>query len=131
MSITEILERANNGDSDAMMEACFYYYDQKDFDEAAKWAESAAEVGVERAPRMICALRSILGLACCGIGAFDEALEEWSLVKKWAKYSLQKQQLNDENRTIATGHLEDAEYYAAGHRWSSGGGAGAGFGYQE
>ncbi len=113
MNITDILSLANGGDSKAMMDACFYYYDEKDFDEAAKWAEKAAEAGQERAPIMLRALRSILGIASCGIGAYDEALKEWSSVRKWATYCLQNLRLNEEEHAGAIHDIWNAEYYTA------------------
>lgn len=113
MNINDILELAHAGDSEAMMNACFYYYDEKDFSEAAQWAERAAEAGEERAPIILRALRSILGYADCGIGAFDEALEEWNSVKKWATYSLQKLQLNEEEHASALHDISKSEYYTA------------------
>ena len=42
MDINERKVSANNGDTSAMMDLAFYFYDQKDYHEALLWSEKAA-----------------------------------------------------------------------------------------
>lgn len=101
MDINEAIELANSGDSRLMVDISFHYFDQKDYFEAAEWAEKAALAGEKQGVIMVRALNAILGEAACGIGAFEDAREHWMKVEHWARYSLENIQLNTEDRESA------------------------------
>jgi len=110
MELKTAIELANQGDSKIMVQLAFYYWDQKEYSDAADWAEKAAEAGEREGVIFVRAVRSVLGEASCGIGVFEDALEEWKTVKKWTEYSLHNLQLDNEERANAECDLRTSEY---------------------
>lgn len=45
MDINEIIQKANSGDVDAMMDLVSYYAEQQEWNEATDWADKAADAG--------------------------------------------------------------------------------------
>lgn len=122
MDINERKVSANNGDTSAMMDLAFYFYDQKDYHEALLWAEKAAKKGEKIGISVTRSLASILGEACSSLDvqAYDEAINYWSLVRYWSQHTLQGLSDEGEERNRALADFTISSFKLAYCYWRSG-----------
>lgn len=122
MDINERKVSANNGDTSAMMDLAFYFYDQKDYHEALLWAEKAARKGEKIGVSVTRSLSSILGEACSSLDvqAYDEAINYWSLVRYWSQHTLQGLSDEGEERNRALADFNFSSFKLAYCYWRSG-----------
>lgn len=83
-----IVKAAELGHVNSMLALFHYHVDKSEYSKAAVWADRAAETGSAEGNRMAQAIHSILACADEGLGVYEEALSDWSAVKKWAEIAL-------------------------------------------
>lgn len=82
------IKAAELGNVDSMLALFRYYFDKKEYSNAAMWADRAAQAGSAEGNRMAQAIHSICACADEGIGVYEDALSDWTAVKKWAEVAL-------------------------------------------
>lgn len=115
MSLEAAIRAANSGDNEAMLAVARYYYDQKEYQDSAAWAEKAACAGNVDAVHFAKAIHTILGIMYSSVDfcLFNESLIEWFAAKHWSEYSLRYLPLDDQERKETEEDIANANYKIA------------------
>ena len=119
MNINEIIQRANSGDVDSMMELVSYYAEQNDWNEAIDWADKAAEAGNVNAMYKAVNLHSMRMHALVAMGMLSGLMpDDAKAVQKNAAVLLGACQkglidLNDDIYSSILSALRDGIYFEA------------------